>query len=49
VPENWYSDAFEELEAQGHLNPVNGNSFGDFAARLSADGKLYLRTIGATS
>jgi len=45
VPENWYGDAFEELEAQGHLSPVNGNSFGDYATRLSADGRLYLRSI----
>jgi hypothetical protein len=44
VPVNWYSDAFDELEAQGHTG-IDGRTFGDVAARLSADGKLYLRTI----
>jgi hypothetical protein len=48
VPETWYSDAFDELEAQGHIG-IDGRTFGDIAARLSADGKLYLRTIGATT
>ena len=27
APENWYWDAFEELEAQGHLEPASGKSF----------------------
>jgi hypothetical protein len=43
VPETWYSDAFDELEAQGHIG-IDGRTFGDVAARLSADGKHYLRT-----
>ena len=44
APENWYWDAFEELEAQGHLEPASGKAFGsDASARLSADGRLYLR------
>lgn len=49
TPPQWYWEAFEELEAQGHLHPAstvaNG---GDANARLSADGRLYLRTAGAT-
>jgi hypothetical protein len=44
IADGWYWEAFEELEAQGHLNPastvLNG---GDACARLSADGRLYLR------
>jgi hypothetical protein len=44
ISDNWYWEAFEELEAQGHLNPsslkLNG---GDAVARPSADGRLYLR------
>ena len=44
ISDNWYWEAFEELEAQGHLNPsslkLNG---GDAVARLSSDGRLYLR------
>ncbi len=47
VPETWYSDAFEELKAQGHIG-IEALSFGDVAARLSADGRLYLRTVGAS-
>lgn len=48
VPETWYSDAYDELDAQGHIG-VDGRTFGDIAARLSADGKLYLRTVGSAS
>jgi len=48
VPPNWDDDAFDELQAQGHIG-VDGRAFGNVAARLSADGRLYLRTIGATS
>jgi hypothetical protein len=43
VPETWYWNAFEELEAQGHLEPASSKVFGDAAARLSADGRLYIR------
>lgn len=44
VPEGWLWDAFEELRAQGHLHEQStiGNG-GDFFARLSADGRLYVR------
>lgn len=42
VPENWWEEAREELEAQGHLG-VDGSGFGAPAARLSADGRLYAR------
>jgi hypothetical protein len=48
IPDVWYWEAFDELEAQGHLDPrasmrLNG---GDAAARLSADGRLYVRSTG---
>jgi len=48
VPENWWDDAYEELDAQGHIG-IDGRTFGDVAARLSADGRHYLRTIGRTA
>lgn len=46
VADGWYGDAFEELKAQGHLHTSSslGNG-GDAFARLSADGRMYLRTI----
>jgi hypothetical protein len=44
IADQWYWEAFEELQAQGHLHDAsilaNG---GDAHARLSADGRLYLR------
>jgi hypothetical protein len=43
IPDNWYQEAFDELEAQGHLDPTSSKVFGDAAARLSADGRLFLR------
>jgi hypothetical protein len=44
VGENWYSDAFDELEAQGHLDPASGKAMGPtMHGRLSADGRAYLR------
>jgi hypothetical protein len=42
VPETWWEEAREELEAQGHLG-VDGSGFGAPAARLSADGRLFVR------
>jgi len=42
VPDNWWEEAREELEAQGHLG-VDGSGFGAPAARLSADGRHYVR------
>lgn len=49
IPDNWYWEAFDELEAQRHLDPVShrgngGNAYG----RLSADGRFYLRNGGDT-
>jgi hypothetical protein len=47
TPDNWWWDAFDELEAQGHLDPrASGKTFGvgNVHARLSADGRLCLRT-----
>jgi hypothetical protein len=46
IPDNWWDDAFEELEAQEHLDPrASGKAMGigNVHARLSADGRLYLR------
>jgi hypothetical protein len=47
IPENWWSDAFDELEAQGHLHPGSGRAMGigNVHARLSADGRLHLRRV----
>ncbi len=44
VPDTWWREAYEELEAQGHLWDQSGGGFGLFpSARLSADGRLYVR------
>jgi hypothetical protein len=43
IADNWYWEAFDELEAQGHLDPSSSKVMGDAVARLSADGRLYLR------
>ena len=44
VGDNWYENAFDELEAQGHLDQASGKAMGPtMGARLSADGRLYLR------
>jgi hypothetical protein len=51
TPDNWWWDAFDELNAQGHLDPAaSGKTFGvgNVHARLSADGRLYLRMQGST-
>jgi hypothetical protein len=46
IADGWYWEAFEELKAQGHLDRVSHKAFGgDARGRLSADGRLYLRTI----
>jgi hypothetical protein len=46
VSDGWYWDAFAELQAQGHLDtPSSLGNGGHAFARLSADGRLYLRTI----
>ncbi len=45
IPDQWYWEAFEELEAQGHLDPAAHKEMGGNACgRLSADGRLYLRS-----
>jgi hypothetical protein len=44
VPDQWISEAFEELEAEGHLHVASAQTFGDSHGRLSADGRLYLRS-----
>jgi hypothetical protein len=47
VADHFYWRALEELEAQRHLDPkASGvDNGGDAHGRLSADGRLYLRTI----
>jgi hypothetical protein len=47
IPDNWWEDAFDELEAQGHLHPASGKAMGigNVHARLSADGRLHLRRV----
>ena len=50
IADRWYWDAFEELEAQSHLHPDSHKvSGGDARARLSADGRLYLRSQSESS
>jgi hypothetical protein len=45
VGDQWYWRAFEELDAEGHLDPLSRKAFGgDAEARLSAEGRYYLRT-----
>jgi len=45
IPDHWYHEAFDELEAQGHLDRASVKAGGFEAhARLSADGRLYLRS-----
>jgi hypothetical protein len=45
IADQWYREAFEELKAQGHLHAASTLAMGgDAHARLSADGRLYLRT-----
>jgi hypothetical protein len=46
IADQWYLDAFDELTAEGHLDTAaSGKSIGFNAhGRLSADGRLYLRT-----
>jgi hypothetical protein len=49
IADQWYQQAFDELEAQGHLDPAPSKVMGDAAARLSADGRLYLRPDAESS
>jgi hypothetical protein len=45
VPDTWYWDGFDELEAQGHLDAASARqNRGDACGRLSADGRLHLRS-----
>jgi hypothetical protein len=46
LPDQWYWEAFEELDAQGHLDDVSHKeNGGDARGRLSADGRFYLRSM----
>jgi hypothetical protein len=35
IADNWYSEAFEELQAQGHLHQASGQAFGGDAHHVS--------------
>ena len=44
IADGWYWDAFDELEALGHLDPASNRlNRGDACGRLSAEGRGYLR------
>lgn len=43
APDTWYVNAFEELEAQGHLHHSSALVGGDAVVRLSADGRLFVK------
>jgi hypothetical protein len=45
IPETWYWDAYNELNAQGHLSRNSSlENGGDAFGQLSADGTLYSHT-----
>jgi len=46
LPDNWYWEALEELQALGHVNEnvSHKENGGNACARLSADGRAYLRS-----
>jgi hypothetical protein len=45
IADQWYYEVFEELDAQGHLDRASSKLMGgDAIGRLSADGRLYLRS-----
>jgi hypothetical protein len=45
IPDHWYHDMFDELKAQGHLDPASREASAfETWARLSADGRFYLRS-----
>jgi hypothetical protein len=44
LPDHFYLEAFEELQALGHLHQASSLAMGPVArGRLSADGRAYLR------
>jgi hypothetical protein len=44
ISDTWFWQAFDELEALGHLDPASARlNGGDAAGRLSAEGRFYLR------
>ena len=41
LPEEWYWEAFDDLDAQGHLQPGSSRSTGgDASGRLSSEGRM---------
>ncbi len=50
VPDHWYHRAFDDLDAQWHLDPgASGKVMGDANARLSPEGREYLKSQGDES
>ena len=46
TPSKWYRRAFKELDAEGHLSATSRVARGgDAKARLSEDGRLYVRDV----
>jgi hypothetical protein len=45
IADQWYQEAFDELEAQGHLDPASRKVNG----RRRTDGRLYLRSDAESS
>ena len=50
IPDQWYWEALEELQAQAHLHPApRKRSGGNACGSLSADGRFYLRSAAEAS
>lgn len=43
APDHWYHKAFDDLQARGHLDPGSRKVMGNAHARLSPEGREYLR------
>jgi hypothetical protein len=50
APDHWYHRAFDDLEAEWHIDPAaSGKTMGDANARLSPEGREYLKSQGDES
>jgi hypothetical protein len=45
IPDQWYSEAFEELQAQGHLDTASGRTMGGDAYGLELRGRSLPRLL----